>query len=334
MTAPRGGRSAAAQSAVIDKARPSKSGSTCGRWGGDGWWPTSRRTVIKTKLARPRRLRPMIRLPAGNLFASVSFLAGVCKFLQVGRRQLRESGNDVLILDLDDAGGMIRAATFLKGAATELRFVVCKAAAADFGQVMDRFPVPVRGGLQLRDPVLSELIAALEYVLKTFSDEINARPVFVMQPEAAALFDQTDPPFGMEVFDAFPSVEVDVAEAALCRAHGRPTACVMHLMRALEVPLQLLATSCGVEANANWNSLLNQIESQIRQRREQRDPIAEQWMAEAATQFRFIKNAWRNHAMHARAAYGESQAREIYNSVGGFLRQLAVHLREQEATQS
>ena len=32
MTAPRGGRAAAAQSAVIDKARPSKSGSACGWW--------------------------------------------------------------------------------------------------------------------------------------------------------------------------------------------------------------------------------------------------------------------------------------------------------------
>ena len=89
-----------------------------------------------------------------------------------------------------------------------------------------------------------------------------------------------------------------------------------------------MATRCGVEANANWNQLLNQIEKQIRERREARDPVAEQWMAEAATQFRFIKNAWRNHAMHARATYDEDQAREIYASVGTFLKQLAVHLQE------
>jgi len=57
-------------------------------------------------------------------------------------------------------------------------------------------------------------------------------------------------------------------------------------------------------------------------------------MAEAATQFRFIKNAWRNHAMHARATYDETQAREIYNSVGAFLRQLANHLRERLSDQN
>lgn len=127
---------------------------------------------------------------------------------------------------------------------------------------------------------------------------------------------------------AFPSSEIDIGEAARCLAMRRHTACVMHLMRALEIPLQVLAHSCGVGANANWNTMLNQIEAQTRQRREARDPVAEQWMAEAATQFRFIKNAWRNHAMHARATYDDVPAREIYNSVSGFLRQLAVHLQE------
>ena len=45
-------------------------------------------------------------------------------------------------------------------------------------------------------------------------------------------------------------------------------------MRALEVPLQVLAQRCGLAPNANWNTILNQIEAQIRQRREDRD-IAE-----------------------------------------------------------
>ena len=52
-------------------------------------------------------------------------------------------------------------------------------------------------------------------------------------------------------------------------------------------------------------------------------------MAEAAIQFRFLKNAWRNHAMHARASYDEAQARDNYGSVRGFLQQLAAHLNEE-----
>ncbi len=270
----------------------------------------------------------MIRIPAGNLFASASAIGGSCKYLQVAQRQMRETGHDRVVVALGDIGVTIQAATFLKRAADELGFVACSAAAAEFGAVMERLPKPAGGGLQLTDAQLTELIASLEYLLKTFRDELEARPMFVLQPGSALLLDQTDPPFGIAVLEAFPSSEVDVGEAARCLAMRRHTACVMHLMRALEVPLQALAQRCGLAPNANWNTLLNQIEVQIRQRREDRDPVAEQWMAEAATQFRFIKNAWRNHAMHARAGYDDVQAREIYNSVGAFLRQLANHLHE------
>ena len=270
----------------------------------------------------------MIRIPAGNLFASASSIGGSCKYLQIAQRQMRETGYDRVVVALGDIGVTIQAATFLKRAADELGFVACSAAAAEFGAVMERFPKPAGDGLQLADAQLTELIASLEYLLKTFRDELGARPMFVMHPGSALLLDQTDPPFGIAVLEAFPSSEVDVGEAARCLAMRRHTACVMHLMRALEVPLQVLAQRCGLAPNANWNTILNQIEAQIRQRREDRDHVAEQWMAEAATQFRFIKNAWRNHAMHARAGYGDAQAREIYNSVGAFLRQLANHLHE------
>lgn len=270
----------------------------------------------------------MIRIPAGNLFASASSIGGSCKYLQIAQRQMRETGHDRVVVALGDIGVTIQAATFLKRAADELGFVACSAAAAEFGAVMERFPKPAGDGLQLADAQLTELIASLEYLLKTFRDELEARPMFVMQPGSALLLDQTDPPFGIAVLEAFPSSEVDVGEAARCLAMRRHTACVMHLMRALEVPLQVLAQRCGLAPNANWNTILNQIEAQIRQRREDRDHVAEQWMAEAATQFRFIKNAWRNHAMHARAGYDDAQAREIYNSVGAFLQQLANHLHE------
>jgi hypothetical protein len=271
----------------------------------------------------------MIRIPAGNLFASASSIGGACKFFQVGRRQLQEQGDSLLVVPLGDIMVTIQAAKFLKDASAELGFVACAAAAADFGRIMDRFPTPTRDGLQFNDRQLAELMGALEYLLKTFRDEVDARPMFIMPPGAVELLEQRAPAFGPEVQDAFPSSENDIAEAARCLAMQRYTACVMHLMRALEVPLDALARRCGVEAKANWNTLLNDIEARIRERRSDRDAVAEQWMAEAATHFRFIKNAWRNHAMHARASYDEAQARDIYGSVRSFLQQLAAHLDEE-----
>jgi hypothetical protein len=197
------------------------------------------------------------------------------------------------------------------------------------GLAVTRPPPPPREGLQFNDRQLAELIGGLEYLLKTVRGEVDARPMFIMPPGAVDLLEQRAPAFGPEVQDAFPSSENDVAEAARCLAMQRYTACVTHLMRALEVPLDALARSCGVEAKSNWNKLLNDIEAKIRERRSDRNAVAEQWMAEAATQFRFIKNAWRNHAMHARGSYDEAQARDIYGSGRGFLQQRAAHLNEE-----
>jgi len=271
----------------------------------------------------------MHRIPAGNLFASASALGGGCKFLQVGRTELARKREAVLVVDIADMQVMIQAASFLQSACGELGFVACKAAAAEFGEALERLPRPTSQGLALTDTQLKGMAAASEYLLKTFRDELDSRPLFVASSKMADLLDQKTPPFGEAVEDAFPSSAIDVSEAAQCLALGRWTACVMHLMRALEAPLAVLAARCDVPDGANWNTLLNQIEGKIRARNKPAgDDDWEQWAAEAATHFRFIKNGWRNHAMHARQAYDEARATEIYNSVGAFLKHLATRLAE------
>jgi len=45
--------------------------------------------------------------------------------------------------------------------------------------------------------------------------------------------------------------------------------------------------------------------------------------AQAATQFFYFKNAWRNHVAHARDIYDNEQAELIFNHVGDFMRFLA-----------
>lgn len=108
----------------------------------------------------------------------------------------------------------------------------------------------------------------------------------------------------------------------------------MHLMRVLEVGLTALATRLGIEQkNENWNAILNLMEKEIRsctsethgREWKQKD---EPFFTEAATHFRFLKNSWRNHAMHARAKYTEEEADEIYRSVRSLMRHLSERLSE------
>ena len=55
----------------------------------------------------------------------------------------------------------------------------------------------------------------------------------------------------------------------------------------------------------------------------------EPFFAEAATHFRFIKNGWRNHAMHGRDKYTDEEAEGIYESVRSLMSHLSERLSEE-----
>lgn len=167
-----------------------------------------------------------------------------------------------------------------------------------------------------------------ERVLLAFMDELQGRDLFTLDPKHAIFFDK-EIPFGQQCDAAFPSATYDISEAAKCRALGRWTACVMHLMRALEVGLSALARHYQIEHQANWNTVLNQIESKSREvGKKTHGAEEEKWAAEAALHLRFVKNAWRNHAMHPLEKYDEDRAVAIYDHCRLFLSHLAQKLSE------
>ena len=106
-------------------------------------------------------------------------------------------------------------------------------------------------------------------------------------------------------------------------------------MRALEVALESLANALGLSlANQNWNTILNDIENEIRSRTKATHGSTwkdkdEPFFAEAATHFRFIKNGWRNHTMHRKDKYTDEEAEAIYESVRSFMRHLSERLSEE-----
>ncbi|UXU74322.1 MULTISPECIES: hypothetical protein [unclassified Paracoccus (in: a-proteobacteria)] len=166
--------------------------------------------------------------------------------------------------------------------------------------------VPVVGAT-----VLEELRRHCVSLAQTIIDELSGRKLYTLDRRHAIWFDDPSP-FGAVVEDAFPSACFDIREAAKCRAVGRWTACVMHLMRVMEAGLGALAHHHDVPADANWNQVINQIEARIREvGKRSHGPEAEQCAAEAATHLRFVKNAWRNHAMHRFEKYDEERAASI-----------------------
>lgn len=176
---------------------------------------------------------------------------------------------------------------------------------------------------------LLSLAGYAERVIEPLRHELKARQCFMLDMRHADLMEDR-PQFGDAVAAAFPTATFDIAEAAKCRALGRWTASVMHLMRVLEIGLAALAQHLGIDAaDRNWNSLLNEIEAKARTIGKGTHGADEaQWAAEAATHLRFIKNAWRNHAMHPLEKYDEERASAIYDNAAAFMRHLATQLAD------
>lgn len=128
--------------------------------------------------------------------------------------------------------------------------------------------------------------------------------------------------FGPEVTAAFSSCARDIRKAGSCYALGQEDACVHHLMLVLERGLNALAAKVGVSYHrTNWQEIINNITSQVKTmpRGTQKD-----FYIEVNAQFGFLKDAYRNHAEHARDdPYDMAKASSIFDHVRTFMQDLA-----------
>ena len=182
--------------------------------------------------------------------------------------------------------------------------------------------VPKNGQIGYRENDLDQLIKMVEELLFSFRIELASRILLTLDSAHASYLAENQS-FGQEFEDAFPEAIFDAEEASRLRALGRWTACVMHLMRVLEVGLRVLANRFTVPHESNWNKTLNELESKLRTiTKRDNGSDEEQWAAETATHFRFIKNAFRNSAMHL-AKFTEDEAVSIYDNTREFMGHLA-----------
>lgn len=130
----------------------------------------------------------------------------------------------------------------------------------------------------------------------------------------------------------FPQSFMELSRAANCYLVDEGTASVFHSMRALEIGLNAMAGSLNVAVldRDQWEVVINKCESAISQIN---GPHAgadwrkkQEFYSEAALHFRFLKNAWRNHVMHARTEYNSPQALEILTHVTTFVASLSTNL--------
>lgn len=179
------------------------------------------------------------------------------------------------------------------------------------------------------DATYGELEEHVTDLGRRVEDELASILLLHVPTDRAAYY--LSPWAGWETISAsFPSVSFDVEERAKCFALGRYTAAVFHSMRVLEVGLIMLADALGVDsAYANWQKVIDQIEAECKKLaldRSRKDDA--QFYSEAATQFLYFKDAWRNHVMHVRQSFDEERAQRICDSTRAFMAHLATNLQE------
>ena len=183
---------------------------------------------------------------------------------------------------------------------------------------------------KMRDDWLKYKAAGLSNDLGTlnisFINELREELIFRIAPNRKDYFEKDDL-FGSAVSTAFPSSIDEIRSAGNCFAIEQWDACAFHLMRVLERGLGVLATKFKVPfEHTNWHNVIEQVEAAVRKMdssfgadwKEQ-----QKFYSQAASQFMFFKDAWRNHVMHARDVYDEGKALSIFNHVDEFMKALA-----------
>ena len=138
-------------------------------------------------------------------------------------------------------------------------------------------------------------------------------------------------PFGYDVANTFQSANEDISEAVRCYALERNTACVFHLMRAIETALNALRNHLGVQLPANpvWGVVINTIEVAVKKARDEKrlgdDAVSN--YTEVLSDLRIIKNAWRNPTMHLARSYDAELTLDILRATRRFLQDLAETLK-------
>ncbi len=168
---------------------------------------------------------------------------------------------------------------------------------------------------------LGRLISPLEQALASFVDGASEIAVFGLYGPRRRLLDNDTKPLGPRVAAVFPKIQNDFEEAGACLALERSTACVFHLMRAMEAAVQASAERLGIsKLEREWGKLLSDMARSIEAmpKGHERDG----W-SENHSLLYHVKQAWRNDVMHPGRAYSIDEAGRVHDAVTSYLQQLA-----------
>jgi hypothetical protein len=182
---------------------------------------------------------------------------------------------------------------------------------------------------------IDDLADLLDTLLEVMEGELRRKLFFSLPSEDMRFYQHPELVFPATL-KAFPSAKHDIKEACRCYALEVNTACVFHSMAVAQTGLHALAGELGVAFSysldlAEWQAVIEAIENKLEPMRHL--PRAERaeilpFYSECAVQFRYFKDAWRNHVCHMREVYDRDQAHSILLHVRDFMEKLSTRIKE------
>lgn len=193
---------------------------------------------------------------------------------------------------------------------------------------------------------LKKIRAAQENIEKLSSDDIEViservydelqNTLFIhIDHDRARFFNLGDASFGEDVVIACPTAAFEIDEAAKCLALSRPTACVFHLMRTMEIGIKAVAKCLSVPdptkpSNNNWGQILQKIKAATDAKTAANSWQNEdkQFFEEIHATLNTVRSAWRNTTMHVENKYSYEEAENIFATVKFYMQTISKRMDE------
>jgi len=186
-----------------------------------------------------------------------------------------------------------------------------------------------------RQVLCSDIANEMNILLEAFEDDVKFLYLYAYPRDKAKMFLSSRSEWGAAI-TAFPAIEAEVAEASDLFAQGHNTACVFYCMRILEHGLKAFAADVGQTFDTQqWGAIIGAIEGSIKSIRDngiagldkaQKDARL-QFLSEAAKDFAYFKDGWRNYVSHGKANYNDADARGVLEHTKTFMNHLGTRLK-------
>jgi hypothetical protein len=241
--------------------------------------------------------------------------------------ELTAAGIGHLRFESDEFLRLRNAVAELEDVADALNLIAARVAAKRTRQAMDAIGHRPGLALVMQQDNCGTLSRHLLEIVSRLRDDCSGRIYFQIAPENARLLEMDADHFGPEVRKALGDTVEDIAEAASCLALERPTACVFHLMRALEVAATVVADKIGAAVTdehgrgLTWGVIAANMKTKIDRMPKGSDEQTRWYRAQSFLEV--VNRAWRTPTAHPKKTYTAEEARRIFEATKAFMRELA-----------